>query len=179
MFDRSVLNPNHETHIPVRVEVPSEADYTGAMRPDIPVPTLWQRGVKVIRKIDGREAVIRTIDLSMNMFRAHWLDTGEDDSKSTWQHCREFNVAVTLSPAEEERVAARRVLEAEISQLDATELAAVEVLVDDPDAAKALAKLRALRMLGVIKARPEAAQVALAEMAEMNAGLSKQTKRGK
>jgi hypothetical protein len=157
------MNPTTDTHVPVECHIPGEAEWDGGGRPPLEVPSLWRKGVKVVHKLSGREAAIHVIDLSTRMFRAYYLDTKTHDSRVEWQHCRDWNVQVTLSPAEEKRVAARRVLEDEIAKLDPKELAAVEVLVDEPDATKALAKLHALRALGVIKAAPEVAQAAITE----------------
>lgn len=150
-FDRSAMNPTLETHIPIKVEVPADGDYTGVGRPPLPTPSLWQPGVKVVHKLSGREAVVRLIDYYTEQFRAYYPDTGENDDRTTWQVCRDWNVAVQLAPKELERQKAREALEAEIAKLDEHDLAAVSVLVDDPDPKKALAKLEAMRKLGVIK----------------------------
>lgn len=159
-FDRAHLNPNHDTHVPIKVAVPADDDWSGAGRPVLPTPSLWQEGVKVVNKITGREAVVRKVDHYTNQFRAYYPDTGENDGRSSWQHCKDWTVAVTLSPAEQEKQLAREALQAEIAKLDPEELAAVSVLVDDPDARKALAKLEAMRKLGIIKSAP-VAQAAL------------------
>jgi len=162
-FNRDAMVPNAETHVPIKVHIPADTDWNGAGRPDIPPPSLWEHSVKVVRKIDGREAIVRVIDLATMQFRAYWPDTNESDSRATWQHCRDFNVAVTFSPKELEKQAARNAYEAEVAKLDAKELAAVSVLVDGDDPIKALGKLEALRALGLIKARPDVAAQAIAE----------------
>lgn len=169
--------PNLQTHVPVMMEnMPAESAELAVGRPDLPTPSLWQRGVKVKRRIDDKEAVILRVDWDTNQFRAFYLDEGDIDpetrrpagrmsERTEWEQCSEWYPEVTLSPAEKERQRARDELALAIQQLDATELAAVEVLCDDPDPAKGLAKLIALRRLGVIKAAPEVAQAAMVENA--------------
>jgi hypothetical protein len=160
-FDRSVLSPNHETHVPIKVEVPPDNDWNGSGRPPEPTPSLWQQGVKVMHKLTGKVGVVRVVDHYTNQFRAHYPETGENDDRTTWNSCHEWNVAVTLSPAEAEKQRAREALEAEIAKLDPEELAAVDALVDGDDPKKGLAKLEALRKLGVIKAKASVVQSAI------------------
>lgn len=165
--------PSIETHIPVTVEMPDEQTELGT-RPDLPTPSLWQRSVQVEHKVTSKKAVVQKVDYATNMFRAYYPEEGELDEtgkpigrfaeRTEWEHCRDWNVAVTFSPKELERQQARAILDAKVAKLDAKSLAAVSVLCDDADAAKALAKLNALIELGVIKAAPEVAQVALEEM---------------
>lgn len=156
-FDRDMLSPNQSTHVPVMVVVPAETEnWTGDGRPYLPPPTLWKVGAEVVNKRTGRRAAIRVVDHMTMQFRAYYPDTGENDGRTMWQHCHEWNVSVTLSPEEETRLAAKRQLDEEVAKLDIDELAAVEVLVDDPNPTKALAKLEALKRMGIIKGAPAA-----------------------
>ncbi len=166
--------PSIETHIPVKVEIPAEGDDLAVGRPDLPPPSLWQQSVQVTHKKTGRPAVVARVDWATNMFRAYYPDegpkgvdgkpSGRYSQRTEWEHCRDWEPTVTFSPRELERQAARELLEEEIGKLDAKSLAAVSVLCDDPDPAKALAKLEALRQMGVIRATSEVAQVAVAEV---------------
>jgi hypothetical protein len=170
----STHNPTIETHVPVTVDIPEEATDLLVGRPDIPPPSLWQHAVEVTHRTSGKRAVVARMDWSTNMFRAYYPDEGERDAtgrpagrfaeRSEWEHCREWKPSVTLSPKELARQAAREQLEKEIAKLDARGLAAVSVLCDDPEPAKALAKLEALRHLGVVQVSSEAAQMAVAEV---------------
>lgn len=166
-------HPNIETHIPLTVDnMPSEAAELAVGRPDLPVPSLWQKAVSVTRKVDGRRAVVATVDHAMNMFRAYFPDEGDIDpdtgkpkgrfsSRTDWEQCARWDVDVTFSPKELARQAAKAKLDAEVAKLDAKSLAHVMILCDDNDPAKALAKLEALREMGVIKMPPEVAQATL------------------
>lgn len=147
-FDRT-LNPNAQTHVPVKVEIPADDDVVQE-RPYIHPPTLWAEGVKVRHKATGREAVVRRVALDTEQFRAWYPDTGENDSRTTWQSFRDWDPVVELSPAEREREAARHALEAEIASLPENELALVQVLIDDPDPARARAKFDAMKKAGLI-----------------------------
>jgi len=176
-FDRSFLNPTLDTHEPVKVHIPPENNELISGRPDLPTPSLWQKSVKVVHKLSGIEAVVVTVDYATMMFRAYYPDQGDIDEetgkpkgrfadRTEWEHCREWNVAVTYTPRELERQKARAALDAEIARLDPRELAAVAVLCDDPDPAKALGKLEALRALGVVRVSSAAAQEAVAAVRE-------------
>jgi hypothetical protein len=174
-FDRNHLSPSLETHVPVQVHVPSERNDVLVGRPDLPTPSLWQNSVLVTHRETKRRAVVHRVDWATNMFRPYYPDEGEVDpetkkpkgrfaERTEWEHCRDWLVEVTFSPAELARQAARDRLEAEMALLDAKELAAVAVLCDDPDASKALAKLEALRALGIVKVSAAAAAEAVAEV---------------
>lgn len=166
--------PSLATHVPVKVDLPDEDTELSVGRDDLPTPSLWQRSVEAKHKITGRRAVVARVDWATNMFRAFYPDEGDPgpDGKPTgrfaerteWEHCRDWDVAVTWSPQELERQAAQRKLQGEIATLDPKSLAAVSVLCDDTDPVKALAKLEALRQLGVVKTSAEAAQMAVAEV---------------
>lgn len=169
------VTPSIDTHVPVTAEMPNEATDLAVGRPDLPVPSLWQKAVQVKHKITGKVAVVATVDHAMNMFRAFYPDEGDIDldtgrpkgrfsARTDWEQFKNWDVAVTFSPRELERQAAMARLHTEIAKLDATGLAAVTVLCDDPDPTKALAKLEALRALGVVKVSTEVAQVAVAEV---------------
>jgi len=156
--------PTIETHIPLTEEIPPEPTELAVGRPDIPPPSLWQHSVKVVHKVTGKTAIVQRVDWAMNMFRAYYPDEGRFAERTEWEHCRNWDVAVTFSPKELERQRARAQLDEEIAKLDPKGFAAVTVLCDDPDPARALAKLEALRQLGVVKASPEAAAHVVAEV---------------
>lgn len=163
--------PSIATHIPVTVdELPEEEADLASNRPDEPTPSLWQRSVKVRHKATGKPAIVHRVDWATNMFRAYYPDETSSDGKqgrfaerTEWEHCRDWDVEVTFSPRELERQAASKRLHEEIAKLDEASMAAVAVLVDGDEPAKALAKIEALRKLGVIKASAEAAAVAVEE----------------
>lgn len=160
--------PTIETHIPVHGELPEEPVHE-ADRKDIPVPSLWQPGVRVFHRQTKRRAVIVRADHATNMFRAFYPDDGplneagvpegRFSTRTEWEQFANWEVETTFSPRELERQAAAAKLSEEIAQLDPTSLAAVSVLCDDTDPVKALAKLEALRALGVVKASAAAARV--------------------
>lgn len=164
--------PSIDTHIPKTASLPAEPAHLSDGRPDLPTPSLWQNSVRCTHKVTGKPAIVVRVDYGTNMFRAFFPEEGDIDpdtqerkgrfaERTEWEHCANWDVEVTYSPKELERQAARAQLEMEISKLDATGLAAVTVLCDDPDPTKALAKLEALRALGVVKVSSEAAKVAV------------------
>jgi hypothetical protein len=164
------LAPTIETHVPVTAPMPEEGTELAVGRADIPPPSLWQHSVKVTHKVTGRQAIVARVDWGTNMFRAFFPNegpmvdgkpTGRFAERTEWEHCRDWVVDVTFSPKEMARQAAREKLAEEIGKLDADSLANVTVLCDDPDPAKALAKLEAMRRMGIIKASPETAQAAV------------------
>ena len=163
--------PTPETHVAIKVEIPNESNDVAVGRPDQPPPSLWQRSVKVVRKLDGKEAVVHRVDWSTMMFRAFYPDevnreTGEKGrhaDRTEWEHCRDWNVAVTFSPAEIERQAARKMLDDELAKMDARNLALAKVLCDDDDPNKALAKLTLLIESGLISKMSDGAAKALIE----------------
>jgi hypothetical protein len=148
-FDRQAMNPNAQTHVPVKVTIPLD-DTMSTERPYMPPPTLWQEGVKVKHKRTGRENIIRAVDLATQMFRPVFDEYGNAANRTHHEQMSEWDVLVELSPAEKERDLARQKLEAELAALPADDLAAVSVLIDDADATKALAKLEAMRRLGIV-----------------------------
>ncbi len=106
----------------------------------------------------------------MNMFRAYYPnelgkngEPGRFAERTEWEHCHDWDVDVTFSPKELERQAAATRLAEEIALLDGPSMAAVAVLCDDPNPSKALAKLEALRRLGVVKVSAEAAEAIVEE----------------
>lgn len=156
--------PTIETHVPVVAELPDETnDLMMDMRQDIPPPNLWQKSVKAKHKLSGRSVVVARVDWATMMFRAYYPDEDRFATRTEWEHCRDWDVEVTFSPKELERQAAKVKLDAEIAQLDAKSLAHVMILCEDPDPAKALAKLEALRAMGVIKASAPAVEAVVAE----------------
>jgi hypothetical protein len=160
----STQAPTIDTHVPIKVtDLPNEPAELAVGRPDLPTPSLWQNSVQVTHKATGRKAIVVRVDWGTNMFRAFYPEQQRFSERTEWEHCRDWDVDVTYSPRELERQAARNKLEAEIAKLDPSSFAAVQVLCDDDDPAKALAKLEALRQLGVVKASPEAAQAVITE----------------
>lgn len=165
--------PSIETHVPVTTTLPEESNDLAVGRPDLPTPSLWQHSVQVSHKVTKKLAVVARVDWATNMFRAFYPDEGERgpdgipvgrfSERTEWEHCHNWDVSVTFSPRELERQKARTMLEDEMAKLDVGEAAAVMVLVDGDDPVKGLAKLEALRRLGVIKGSVEAVQAVIAE----------------
>lgn len=150
--------PTVSTHVPLTEALPAEPQAQLTGRADIPPPSLWQTSVRVTHKITKRPAVVVRVDYGTNMFRAFYPDEvnaeggmGRFSERTEWQHCRDWDVEVTFSPAELERQAARKALEDEIAKLDDEDVASVSVFCDDPDPKKNLGKLHMLRKMGVIK----------------------------
>ena len=136
--------PDHTTHQPIKVLVSDEDDVL-LERPRMPTPSLWQDGVQVTHKQDrDRKGVVRRVDWVTNQFRL----VGQP--RTAWESFDQWDVLVEKSEAEKAKDVARAALAAELEQMDAGDLAAVEVLCDDPDPAKGLAKLAAMRKLGII-----------------------------
>lgn len=168
--------PTLETHVPLKGEITvSESNELTSGRPDLPVPTIWQQSVQVKHRMTGENALIWRFDHRTNMFRAYYTERGETDpatgkpagkfsDRTEWEMCADWIPQVTLAPRELERRAARVKLDEEICKLDSKELAAVTVLLDGDDPVKGLAKLNALRSLGMIKGSPEALADAAAEV---------------
>ena len=144
------------THEPVRIEIPNEEATLGHDRPDVPAPHLWSYGVVCVHRKSKRKAVVHKVDLNTRQFRAYYPDTAQFDGRTAWQSFDEWDVEVTLSPKEVERQVAEARFAAELLTLDAIELSSVVALCDDEDPAKRMAKLTALRHLGIVKAKPEA-----------------------
>ncbi len=166
---RTPAVPNIETHIARTFDEMPKEDVEIVERPDLPVPSLWQKAVSVKRKADGKLAVVAKIDHAMMMFRAFFPNEGDVDpdtgkpkgkfsSRTEWEQCAQWDVEVTYSPKELARQAAQAQLDVEIAKLDKTSMGRVMVLCDDPDPAKALAKLHVLLEMGALKVSPEAAQ---------------------
>lgn len=143
-------DPNHVTHVPVRVDLPNDDTFELEREP-LPTPSLFQPGVKVVNKKSGLENIIRHVEYKTNQFRPVFDRLGKPAGRTVWESFEEWSPVVEPSPAEKERLAAASKLEEELAKLSADDLAAVQVLVDDEDATKALAKLEAMRRLGVIK----------------------------
>lgn len=165
--------PSIETHVPLTTNIPEETNDLAVGRPDLPTPSLWQHSVQVSHKVTKKLAVVARVDWSTNMFRAFYPGDGERgpdgaplgrfSERTEWEHCRDWDVSVTFSPKELERQKARTMLEDEMSKLDVSEAAAVMVLVDGDDPVKGLAKLEALRRLGVVKGSAAAVQAVINE----------------
>jgi hypothetical protein len=136
-FDRQAMNPNAQTHVPVRVEIPID-DVATTERAVIPPPSLWQEGVKVRHKTSGRENIVRAVDHMTCMFRPVYDEQGSPAPRTHHEQMSQWDVVVELSPLEKERDLARQKLES------------FQVLVDDPDPAKAMAKLEAMRRMGIL-----------------------------
>ncbi len=165
-------NPTIATHVPITAELPKESNELAVGRPDLPTPSLWQLSVQASHKVTKRVAVVARVDWGTNMFRAFYPDEGEVingkpvgrfSERTEWEHCKDWDVSVTFSPKELERQKALVMLEDEMMKLDPSESAAVMVLVDGDDPVRGLAKLEALRRLGVIKMSTAAAQAVISE----------------
>ncbi len=164
-------SPSIETHVPVTGELPKEGVDLAVGRPDLPTPSLWQTSVQVAHKVTKRRAIVARVDYGTNMFRAFYPDEGETgpegkplgrfSERTEWEQCHAWDVSVTFSPRELERQKARAMFEDEILKLDPNEYAAVTALVDGDDPVKGLAKLEALRRLGVLKAAPATVHAAM------------------
>lgn len=160
--------PSIDTHIPVVGQMPEEPKDQVSGRPDLPTPSLWQKQVKLTHRVTGKPAIVVRIDHAMMMFRAYYpTDTNADGGlgrfaeRTEWEHCRDWEVETTFSPAELERQAARKLLEEQISLLDPTQVALAKVLCDDADPNKALAKLRMLIQAGLVKVPEDIAPAVL------------------
>lgn len=141
--------PNHLTHTPIQVVVPTEDD-VHVERPRAPTPSLWQEGVQVTHRADrSKHGVVRRVDYVTRQFRLVGA------VRTSWESFDEWDVLVEKSQAEKEKDVARDKLRAELDALDADDLAAVEVLCDDADPTKALAKLNAMRKLGILSSKPK------------------------
>lgn len=164
MFDRDMLNPNPQTHVPVMVEIPSvdEAKDNLGGRAPIQPPTLWMRGVECVHKVTGRIAAVMSVDLGTMQFRPYFPDTNEHGDRTHWESCQMWIPRVTVHPEEAKRREVQKALEAEIDALDPEEIEDVRVMLDGDDPVKALAKLNAMKRRGFIKGRP----AALAQAAE-------------
>lgn len=149
--------PSIDTHIPVTQAIEKQDAHLHE-RPDLPVPSLWQKSVKVVHKLTKQPAIVARIEHATMQFRAYYPDQldetgnpGRFASRTEWEQCANWDVEVTYSPKELDRQVARKRLTDELAAMDADSLAAVSVLCDDMDPEKALAKLEALRRLGVVK----------------------------
>lgn len=156
--------PTIATHVPMTADIPKEDVGLMVGRPDAYTPSLWQHSVKVKHKVTGKPAVVVRVDWGTNMFRAFYPhepnnagDLGRFAERTEWEHCRDWDVETTYSPAELERQAARVALEAKIGLLDAKQIALAKVLCDDEDANKALSKLEMLIQSGLIQMPAEIA----------------------
>ncbi len=140
--------PDHTTHTPIKVSIPTEDD-VHFERARLPTPSLWQEGVQVTHKMDAtRTGTVRRVDHLTRQFRLVGM------ARTQWDSFDDWIVLVEKSVEEKAKDAAREKLVAEMEALDADDLAAVEVLCDDPDPTKALAKLAAMRKLGIIGSKP-------------------------
>jgi hypothetical protein len=146
--------PTHETHVPVKVELPAEPTAEPEREYRHP-PSLWSEGVKCTNRKTGQSAVVARVDLSTMLFRPFWPETATYSSRTEWLQCADWEPEVTLSPSEVAKRAALAKLEAEMALLDATEMAWVSVLAADDDPAKSLAKLEAMRAGGFLKGKVE------------------------
>lgn len=136
--------PDHTTHTPIKVVIPTEDDLV-LERERLETPSIWQEGVQVTHKQDpDRKGVVRRVEYTTRQFRL----VGQP--RTSWESFDNWNVLVEKTAAEKAKDAARIELEEELAALDADDLAAVQVLCDDDDATKALAKFNAMKRLGII-----------------------------
>lgn len=138
---------NHTTHQPIKVTIPTEDDLL-VERGRLPTPSIWQIGVQVTHKADpSRTGTVRAVEYGTRQFRI------VGSARTQWDSFDEWNVLVEKTPAERAKDEARELLAIELDALDADDLAAVQVLCDDDDPAKALAKLAAMRKMGILAAK--------------------------
>lgn len=166
MNERDVMNPNAQTHIPVVVVIPADETMIGDGRAYMQPPTLWREGVEVVHKVSSRRAVVYKIALDTMQFRPYWPDEKKHAGRTEWESCKDWIPQTKLHPNEIARREAQQALQAQMDALDAKEVAAVSVLVDGDDPKKGLAKIEALRALGVIKSPPAAVAAAVEEKAK-------------
>jgi hypothetical protein len=167
--------PNLSTHIAVKQELPKESNVLAVGRPDLPVPSLWQKGVGVTHKVSNKRAVIAAVDHAMCLFRAYYPDEtgtaldaegntveteGRFAPRTEWESFANWIPDVTLSPEELERQAARAKWQEEINKLEPDDLEVVAAFIDESgDPTKMIAKLEVLRRKGLIKPAAIAAVV--------------------
>lgn len=140
---------DHNTHVSVKGEIPADDTFELERAPQ-PTPHLFQPGVKVTHKASGRTNLVRVVDWKTNQFRPVYDRFGNTAGRTIWEPFAEWDPVVEPSPAEKERLAAKTKLEEQLATLSVDDLAAVSVLVDDEDATKALAKLEAMKRLGIV-----------------------------
>lgn len=136
--------PNHVTHTPVHVTVPTEDDVL-VERARLPTPSLWQDGVQVTHKQDReRKGVVRRVDHVTRQFRLVGA------TRTQWESFDQWDVLVEKSQAEKDKDAALDALQAELATLAPDDLAAFDAFCDGDDPAKVLIKLNAMRKIGFI-----------------------------
>jgi hypothetical protein len=165
------LTPSIDTHVALTEEIPKENLDQISGRPDMPTPSLWQKQVKLTHRVTGKPCIVVRVDHAMMMFRGYYPTERNADGalgrfaeRTEWEHCRDWEIETTFSPAELERQAAKRLLEEQIEKLDATQIALAKVLCDDADPNKALAKLRMLIQAGLVKVPEEIAPAVLPDL---------------
>lgn len=134
--------PNHVTHVSLKQELPEEPKGDIDGRPDLPTPSLWQKGTGVTHKVSGRKAVVQTVDYAMRMFRAYYPDTGKFADKTEWENFDAWQPDVTFSPEELERQASVTEYRRALEMLDVDDLDDAQVFCQDADPKVSLAKLR-------------------------------------
>ncbi|HYE92349.1 MAG TPA: hypothetical protein VEA38_15070 [Terriglobales bacterium] len=134
---------NEEIHTPTRIEIPTEDDL-GVDRQKIPHPGPWQDGVRAKSKKTGEVVWVRRVDTDTRQFRI----VGEPRTK--WHSFEDFDPIVEKSPADIAREKATAELAEELAKLTPEQAAMVQVLADDADPVKGLAKLRALKGIGAL-----------------------------
>lgn len=140
--------PDHTTHQPIKVMVPTEDDVL-VQRERLPTPSLWQVGVEVTHRADAsRKGHVRVVDYNTNQFRMVGA------ARTMWESFEHWIVTVEKTPEERAKDEAREMFLLELAELDPDQLLAVEALCDDADPAKALAKFNGLKKLGVIGGKP-------------------------
>lgn len=147
----SYAAPNISTHVAVTADLPEEKNELAVGRADLPVPSLYQQGVKVTHKVSGRPGIIARVDHPMCMMRLYYPDTQEFAPRTDWENFRDWQPEVTLSQEELARQATLLEYETELAKLDAQQLALASVLCEDADPARSLAKLRVMISSGLIK----------------------------
>ncbi len=157
-FDRNVTNPDHTTHVPVKVAIPSDVD-GGTDREPAPTPHLFQPGVKVTSRDGTKENIVRCVDWTTCQFRPVYDVVANDGKKiagrTSWESFDRWVPVVELAPEEKKRQAAREELYSALQALDSEDLEFVQAFLTDENPEKALAQLRAFQKRGMVKV-PEA-----------------------
>ncbi|MGL4444248.1 MAG: hypothetical protein ACRCU1_11520 [Alsobacter sp.] len=158
MTQQEAYDPNK--HVPVTVdEIPEEASADMTSRPDIPPPSAYARTAVVEHRRTRKRAVVHRVDFVTRQMRLWYPDRSDlprekqFDARTEWQSFDEWDPIITFSPDEVERQNAVKLFEDELLAFDAQGLALVKVFCDDDDPVKSLAKVRALKLSGMVRTK--------------------------